>query len=134
MSDLKMPDITSGLANKIRAITSLFFFFMKFKVKKKKRKRKNETTFESEHLFPRLIPPVKTGREKVALTLWLDSPSRLAVVTKHVLSSRLDWRSIKSQGKVSSSFTSTTSPTCSQEPNQTNKHRSSVCFPLLPRR
>lgn len=47
MSDLKMPDITSGLANKIRAITL-------FK-KKKKEKRKNKTTFESEHFFTRLV-------------------------------------------------------------------------------
>lgn len=39
MSDLKIPDITSGLANKIRAIT-LLFLSMKFKGKKKRKKKK----------------------------------------------------------------------------------------------
>lgn len=46
------------------------------------------------------------------ITLWLDSPSKLAVVTWHVPSARLLERKIKSQGKVSSSFTMTMSPTC----------------------
>lgn len=55
--------------------------------------------------------------------MWLDSPSKLAVVTKHVLSSLVECRSIKSQGKVSSSITSTISPTCLQKYNQTD------CFP-----
>lgn len=44
-------------------------------------------------------------------TLWLLSPSRLAVVTKQVPSSRDDDKRMRSQGKVSSSFTKTTSPT-----------------------
>lgn len=46
------------------------------------------------------------------ITLWLDSPSKLAVVTWHVPSARLLERKIRSQGKVSSSFTMTMSPTC----------------------
>lgn len=87
------------------------------------------------------IPNRAPGGGSVALTLWLDSPSRLAVVTKHVASSRHDWRRIKSQGKVSSSSTSTTSPTCSEEPNQTTllvsvlpsaaQARHQVCFNKL---
>lgn len=87
------------------------------------------------------IPKRAPGRGSVALTLWLDSPSKLAVVTKHVASSRHDWRRIKSQGKVSSSSTSTTSPTCSEEPNQTTllvsvlpsaaQARHQVCFNKL---
>lgn len=87
------------------------------------------------------IPNRAPGCGSVALTLWLDSPSRLAVVTKHVASSRHDWRRIKSQGKVSSSSTSTTSPTCSEEPNQTTllvsvltsaaQARHQVCFNKL---
>lgn len=47
MSDLKMLDITSGLANKIRAIT-LPFFKIKFKVKKKKKRKKKKKT--KQHL------------------------------------------------------------------------------------
>lgn len=69
-------------------------------------------------LFHSVIKKKGGGRGAVLLTLWLDSPSRLAVVTKQVLSSRLDCRSIKSQGKVSSSSTSTTSPTCSKKQTQ----------------
>lgn len=44
--------------------------------------------------------------------MWLDSPSRLAVVTWQVPSARLLDRKIRSQGKVSSSLTRTMSPTC----------------------
>lgn len=44
-------------------------------------------------------------------TLWLLSPSRLAVVTKHVPSSRDEDRRMRSQGNVSFSFTNITSPT-----------------------
>ena len=46
------------------------------------------------------------------VTLWLDSPSRLAVVTWQVPSARLLDRKIRSQGKVSFSLTMTMSPTC----------------------
>lgn len=46
------------------------------------------------------------------VTLWLDSPSKLAVVTWQVPSPRLLERKIRSQGKVSSSLTMTMSPTC----------------------
>ena len=55
------------------------------------------------------------GRGQVS-TLWLDSPSRLAVVTKQVSSSRLDHSRIRSQGNVSSSSTlnDVTHPECAQ--------------------
>lgn len=45
-------------------------------------------------------------------TLWLLSPSRLAVVTKQVPSSRDEDNRMRSQGNDSSSLTKTTSPTC----------------------
>lgn len=55
------------------------------------------------------------ARHENTHTLWLLSPSRLAVVTKHVPSSRDDDKRIRSQGKVSSSFTKTTSPTLDRQ-------------------
>lgn len=58
---------------------------------------KNFQTHEQTHIY--------------ICTLWLLSPSRLAVVTKQVPSSRDVDRRMRSQGKVSSSFTKTTSPT-----------------------
>lgn len=55
---------------------------------------------------------------KRLLTLWLDSPSKLVVVTWQVPSARLLERKIKSQGKVSSSLTKTMSPTWGQTDRQ----------------
>ena len=54
----------------------------------------------------------RRGTNNRHVTLWLDSPSRLAVVTWQVPSTRLLDRKIRSQGKVSSSLTMTMSPTC----------------------
>lgn len=57
-------------------------------------------------------PELKMFRQGlVFITLQLDSPSRLAVVTKQIPSLVQDERRIRSQGKVSSACTSTISPT-----------------------
>ena len=70
------------------------------------------------------IFPGSEGKEGVPqaenrhVTLWLDSPSRLAVVTWQVPSARLLDRKIRSQGKVSSSLTMTMSPTCRTDDRQ----------------
>lgn len=84
-------------------------------------------TLNAEPHAPRSFRPQdhrSRGKEGVPraesrrVTLWLDSPSRLAVVTWQVPSARLLDRKIRSQGKVSSSLTRTMSPTCRTDDRQ----------------